>query len=336
MKKITLLGLLSVLCSFTTPGFTQALVSVDALVLLHELPQPCSTLTDAFQRVYPLEAKTPNTAAFYHAWSSKLEAYAQQAQTLSANFYRQNPLGFTPASVPVTSNNVSPAQQVSMEAATRDLAQKMLSDPAFAQKFAQMSEAEQHAYLAEQLSKHGIKPVAGTPNRNVAAPAGLDKNWMEMCSELMQSTLDMSWMNLQSEVQVRYTEKHAEVNKWAETEIKKLPMISFGEYGHDHDPEKVKAIQQQARVKHADVANTMLKEMRPLFLQFRKQFSERISQLNAAFKEVNYGKAYNFGMFYNQVLQAQTLMLTGQHTLLSNEINVLEECARWEFERRNL
>ena len=113
-------------------------------------------------------------------------------------------------------------------------------------------------------------------------------------------------------------------------------MISMGEYGRDHDPAKVKAIQVQAGNKHAEIANAMLKEMLPLFVQFRKTFNEKISALNTAFKQVEYGKSYNFGLFYNQVLQVQSFMLTGQHSLLSNEIAVMEECARWERERKQL
>lgn len=315
-------------------SFAQSIVNVDAVALLNELPQPCSTLTDAYARVYPKDSDGPNTLAFYQTWTQKLENYVQQSQSISANFYRQNPMGYnTTAAQPVT-NNVSPAQKAAMDNATREMAQKMFSDPAFAQKFAQMSEAEQHAYIAQQLSKNGIKPVAGTPNGKDTAPAGMDIDWMGMTTTLMQAMTDMSMTEAQGAVQERYAQQHEEVQKWADAEIKKLPLITMGEYGRDHDPAKVKAIQLQARNKHAEVASAMLKEMVPLLAQFRKTFSDKISALNAAFKQVEYGKAYNFGLFYNQVLQAQAFMLTGQHSLLSNEIAVMEDCARWERERK--
>lgn len=317
-------------------GKAQAIVAVDAVALLNELPQPCPTLADAYLRVYPKGSNQVNTQAFYQNWTQKLEAYVKQAQEISANFYRQNPMGYPTSTAQPVANKVNPAHQAAMDKATSEMAQKMLSDPAFAQKFAKMSEAEQHAYIAQQLSKNGLKPATGTPNQPSAGPAGMDKDWMGMTSTLMTSLMDISINQVQIDLQMRYADKHAEVNTWAEAEIKKLPLITFGEYGKDHDPEKVKAIQQQARSKHAEVANAMLKEIQPLFQQFRKTFSERISALNTAFKEVEYGKNYNFGMFYNQVLQAQMLMLSGQHSLLTNEIGVIEECARWEWERRNL
>ena len=325
-----LMILLSQLC------VAQPIVAVDAIALLNDLQQPCSTLTEAYARVYPRDSDRPNTLAFYQTWTQKLEGYVQQSQTISANFYRQNPMGYSTTSTQPVANNVSPAQKAAMETATREMAQKMLSDPAFAQKFAQMSEAEQHAYIAQQLSKNGINPVAGTPNSKVTAPAGLDVDWAGMCSTLMQSALDMSMTEAQVAVQERYTQKHEEVQKWADAEIKKLPLIAMGEYGRDRDATKVKAIEQQARNKHAEVAQAMLKEMLPLLAQFRKTFSDKISSLNTAFKQVEYGKTYNFGLFYNQVLQAQAFMLTGQHSLLSNEIAVMEECARWERERKQL
>lgn len=315
-------------------SFAQAIVNVDAVALLNELPQPVGTLTEAYARVYPKDSERPNTLTFYQTWTQKLENYIQQSQNISANFYRQNPMGYNTAAAHPVTNNVSPAQKAAMDNATSEMAQKMLSDPAFAQKFAQMSEAEQQAYIAQQLSKNGIKPAVGIPNGKVAAPAGMDVDWMGMTTTLMQSMVDMSMTETQSAVQERYAQKHEEVQKWADAEIKKLPLITMGEYGRDHDPAKVKAIQQQARNKHAEVASSMLKEMLPLLVQFRKAFSEKISALNTAFKQVEYGKAYNFGLFYNQVLQAQAFMLTGQHSLLSNEIAVLEECARWERERK--
>lgn len=327
---------LFLLLSFVHLSMAQAIVTVDAVALLNELPQPCSTVADAYLRVYPKGGDHPNTQTFYQNWTQKLEGYVKQSQEISAHFYRQNPTGYQAVATQPVTNKVNPAQQAAMDKATSELAQKMLSDPAFAQKFAKMSEAEQHAYIAEQLSKNGLKPATGTPNQPSSAPAGMDKDWMGMTNAMITSLTDMSMTQAQSDLQMRYADKHDQVNKWAEAEIKKLPWIVFGEYGKDHDPEKVKAIQQQARVKHADLANAMLKEMQPLFQQFRKTFSERISALNAAFKEVGYGKSYNFGLFYNQVLQAQILMLSGQHSLMTNEVAVMEECARWEWERRNL
>ena len=315
-------------------SFAQSIVAVDAVALLNELPPPAGTLAEAYARVYPKDSERPNTLLFYQNWTQKLEAYIQQSQTISANFYRQNPMGYNSAAVQPVNNNVSPAQKAAMETATREMAQKMLSDPAFAQKFAQMSEAEQQAYIAQQLSKNGIKPAAGTPNSKVAAPAGIDIDWMGMTTSLMQAMTDMSMTEAQGAVQERYAQKHEAIQKWADAEIKKLPLITMGEYGRDHDPAKVKAIQLEARNKHAEVANSMLKEMLPLLVQFRKTFSDKISALNAAFKQVEYGKAYNFGLFYNQVLQAQAFMLSGQHSLLSNEIAVMEDCARWERERK--
>lgn len=325
---------LSLLIFLSQLSFAQPIVSVDAVALLNEMPQPVGTLTEAYARVFPKDSERPNTLAFYQTWTQKLENYIQQSQNISASFYRQNPMGYNTAAAQPVTNNVSPTQKTAMDNATREMAQKMLSDPAFAQKFAQMSEAEQHAYIAQQLSKNGIKPVTGAPNTKVGAPAGMDIDWMGMTTTLMQSMADMSMTEAQGAVQERYTQKHEEVQKWADAEIKKLPMIAMGEYGRDHDPAKVKAIQLQARNKHAEVANAMLKEMLPLFVQFRKTFSDKISALNAAFKQVEYGKAYNFGLFYNQVLQVQAVMLTEQHSLLSNEIAVMEECARWERERK--
>ena len=243
------------------------------------------------------------------------------------------PTGVRPVAQPVST--ASPQQHVAMDAATSELAQKMLNDPAFAQKFMQMSEQEQHAYIAKLLADKGIKPVNGTPNVNTAPIPGTDIEWGTFCSDYTMAAMDMSRWDTQNALQQKYQAQHDEVQVWASAEIKKLPMISFGEYGHDHDPEQVKAIQKQALVKHRDVAEAMLKEAAPMFAQFRQAAQQRISPLNEAINGVNYGATYDFGLNYTTVLGAQAMMLGELDALLKNEVNIIEECARWEYELRN-
>lgn len=307
----------------------------DVVALLHELPAAPASIADAYQRAYANGATSPEAAHYYQAWTTKAERGALEIQNLLAEFYRKYPTGIRPTAQPVAVSRVTPQQQSSMDAATSELAQKMLSDPAFAQKFAQMSEQEQHAYIANLLADKGLKPANGTPNVNTAPIPGTDVEWIELCNTFTQAAMDMSRYEAQTALQQEYEVQHQQVRDWAEAEIKKLPMISFGEYGHDHDPVQVKAIQKQALVKHRDLAEAMLKEASVMFARFRQEAEQRITPLNDALKKVNFGANYDFGIHYTTVLGAQGMMINDINSLLTNEISIIESCAQWEYELRN-
>jgi hypothetical protein len=219
-----------------------------------------------------------------------------------------------------------------MNAATSEMAQKMMTDKAFAQKFAQMSQSEQEAYIAKLLAEKGLKPAQGTPNTNDKPIPGMDVAWAEICSAFNNTGFAMERYEKQSALQERYEVKHSAVNVWAEAEIKKLPMISFGEYGHDHDPKAVKIIQKQALVKHRDLAEEMLKDAAALLTAFREEAKQRYAPLNDALKKVGYGENYNFGLHYSLVLQTQMMMLADIQVVLDNEMNLLQDAAHYEYD----
>lgn len=327
-------GNVFVACFFAALNiFAQPVAKTDAVALFDELPAPPASLADAYRRAYLGGATGADAKTYYNDWFAKLEKAGLENQELQKQYYLKNPMGVRPAAQPVS--RATPQQQASMDAATSELAQKMLNDPAFAQKFMQMSEQEQHAYIAKLLADKGLKPVNGTPNAEVAPPPGSDMPWTELISAFSQSATDMSRWEAQSALQQKYSDKHREVDAWTEAEIKKLPMISYGEYGHDHDPEKVQAVKKQGLGKHRDLADAMMKESAELFVQFRQQSRERMTPLNDALKKVNFGANYDFGINYSSVLGAQMFLLQEPNVLLTNEIEVINEVARWEHEWRN-
>lgn len=334
MKYPTLL-LFTLLALAVSPLAAQSVVKADAVALIHALPAPPANLAAAFQRSYPNGATHPNTRAYYQTTLDKLEQLQLEAQQLLMQFYQKHPMGVPDMPKP-SANRVSAKDQSAMEAATSELAQKMLTDKAFAQKFAQMSESEQQAYLAKMLADKGLKPVNGTPNTNDAPIPGTDMDWVTPCQIYTGSALDLSRWEKQTALQQKYAEQHDAVNTWVEAEIKKLPLISFGEYGHDHDPEKVKALQKQGLDKHCNVAEAMLKEALVLFAEGRQDLAQRCAPLNDALKTVQYGTSYPFGLHYTLVLQTQVMMLGEIHKGLENEIAVQESIANWEYERRKV
>lgn len=311
----------------------QPVGKTDIVALMNEIPTTPLTLADAYQRTYPAGTTHPETINWYKTWTTKMEKAALETQNLTADFYRKYPTGVRPVAKPV--NTASPQQQASMDAATSELAQKMLSDPAFAQKFMAMSEKEQHAYIAGIMADKGIKPVQGTPNVNMAPVAGTDIEWGALCSDYSMAAMGLSRWEAQNAMEMKYRARHDEVDTWATQAIDKLPMISFGEYGHDHDPEKVKAIRKEAFQKHREVAEAMLKEASGFFATYRQEAAQRLSPLNDALKGVRYGANYDFGVNYPTVISIQTMMISELDALIKNEVTIIEECARWEYEWRN-
>ncbi len=334
MKHLTLLFSAWLIGLTTIALQAQPVVNVDAVALLGALPAPPTSLTDAYQRAYPNGATRADVAPYYQKTTDELVRVQQEAQSLLLQFYQQNPTG-VPTMPQQPTNRVSAKDKSAMEAATSELAQKMLTDKAFAQKFAQMSESEQHAYMAKMLADKGLKPVNGTPNTNDKPMPGTDFDWMTPCNEFSQPVFAMNRWEKQAALEQKYDAQHDAVNAWIEAEIKKLPMISFGEYGHDHDPEKVQIIKKQGLDKHRQVADAMIKETSVMFSEFRQQAQTRSTPLNDALKKVGYGANYSFGLNYTLVLQTQTMMLSDIQTILDNEMRFIEAVAKWEYDYRN-
>lgn len=311
----------------------QQVGTTDVIALLDELPKPTQNVADAYKRSYATkDATKPDAKAAYKSWLDKLDVAVQEIQTLSKDFYTKNPMGIAPSAQP-TASKASSSQQSAMQAATSELAQKMMTDPAFAQKFKQMSEQEQREYITQLMASKGLTPVQGVANSPSSAPAGLDEPWAEICSEIMTSAHDRTLLDEQITLQTRFDAWHEEVRQWANREMKKVPLISMGEYGHEADPVQVKAIEKKARFLHREIADVTMKDMAALFAKIRHQMVQRFDTFNTKLKKVNYGKTYNFGIHYPLILQTQGFAIQSLDVILNNEIAVIEACAKWEHEQ---
>jgi hypothetical protein len=333
MKTMKSNGIIAALMMLTMYITAQPVAPSDMIAAINSMPQLPQSLTDAYQISYAKNATFANAKAMYTEWLKTVETPIQQGIELIKKFYLKNPTGLVPTAQP-TPSKASPAQNAAMQSAIADLSHKMLNDPDFAKKFQAMSEAEQHAYMAKLLESKGLAPAQGVANSPSQQPAGLDIAWAEICTVAMQSAQDMSWINEQNELQIRHDAWHEEVNKWATKEIEKLPLITFGEYGKDHDPEKVKAIQQKARHLHKEIAAVALKDYQPVLMKNRQKLVRQFESLNTELKNVQYGKSYDFGIHYPLVLQTQLAALQTIAGLVNNETAIIEACAKWEHEQR--
>jgi hypothetical protein len=279
MKTIKSSGLIVALTIVCLQIMAQQVASCDIVATIKTMPILPKNIGEAYQIAYAKDAAKPNAEGLYTEWFKNLEAAVNEGTELSKKFYLKNPTGIAPKAQPVQ-NNVSASQKASMEAVRAEMMQKVMSDPAFAQKLMKMSEAEQREYFTKVLAEKGIVEKQGTHNMTTNQPAGMDVNWLEICSEFSQTALDRSLFDAQQAIQARYIPLHNDVNKWAEGEIKKLPLILMGEYGRDRDPEKVKAIQRQALQRHKEVADKEWQELVPILMQQREQraqFAEKLT-----------------------------------------------------------
>ncbi len=331
MKTIKLSFAFVALLSGTMPVLSQQVASCDMAALIKEMPALPQNISEAFQISYVKDATKPNAESLYADWLKKVDAPLKEGNNLAQQFYQKNPMGIQQTAQPAPSR-VSPEQKAAFNAAKSEMMQKVMSDPTFAQKLMHMSEAEQQTYFTKVLAEKGIVAAQGTPNMPSQQPAGMDVNWLEICQETSQSVINIQIFEAQQAIQARYVPLHEEVNQWATNEIQKLPLIVMGEYGRDHDPEKVKAIQQQARIRHKILADKEWQELMPALMQQREKRLQDIATLNTAIKKVDFGKAYNFGLFYTHVLQTQLMAINTIQSLMTNEKGLIEACAKWQFE----
>lgn len=326
MKSLTVIYLSFFLLLATVPSMAQPVVKMDPFALLETLTPPPTSAAMAHSRAF-INSTAPNTNYFYQPWNARVEKIGQTIQAAQMQFYKENPMGVRQPAQPVSS--ATPQQESAINSASNKLAQKMLADPALAQKIMAMSEAEQHAYIAKLLAEEGVVPVAGVSNSSYTGPGGLDIDWVELHQNIMQPAMDMSRWDAHHAMTQKYENLRQAVNEQASADIKKLPLIEMGEYGRDHDPEKVKAIQLRASAQHRELATAMLKEALPLFEEMVKDFRTRIQPFQEALKARNFGEGYDFGIHYKLVLDTQMAVVMELLSLSKYAADLTDDAARW-------
>ncbi|MFM9951025.1 MAG: hypothetical protein ACKV1O_24025 [Saprospiraceae bacterium] len=327
MKSLTVIYSSFFLFLAVMPSIAQPVIKMDPFALLETLTPPPTNAATARSRAF-INGTTPNASLFYQPWNTRVEKVGQAIQAAQMQFYKENPMGVHQPAQPVS--HATPQQESAMNSATNKLAQKMLADPALAQKIMAMSEAEQHAYIAKLLAEEGVVPVAGVSNSSYTGPGGLDINWVELHQNIVQPAMDLSRWDAHNAMAQKYDNMHQAVNDQANADVQKLPLIEMGEYGRDHDPEKVKAIQLRASSQHRELATAKLKEALPLFEGMVKEFRARIQPFQEALKARKFGDGYDFGIHYKLVLDTQMAVVMELLSLSKYAADLTDDAARWE------
>jgi len=327
MKSLTVIYLSFFLLVAAMPSTAQPVVKTDPFALLEILTPPPTDASTAHTRAFSDGGAGPNASHFYQPWNARVEKVGQAIQAAQIQFYKENPMGVRQPAQPVS--KATPQQESAINSASNKLAQKMLADPALAQKIMAMSEAEQHAYIAKLLAAEGVVPVAGVSNSSYAGPGGLDTDWVELHQNIMQPAMDLSRWDAHKAMSMKYENLHQAVNDKAYADIQKLPLIEMGEYGRDHDPEKVKAIELRALGQHRELATAMLKEALPIFEELCRDYRARVQPFQEALKARKFGEGYDFGIHYKLVLDTQMAVVLELINLSKYAADVTDDAAKW-------
>ncbi len=143
--------------------------------------------------------------------------------------------------------SIAPA---SSDPGINSLQQKLMTDPAYAKRFSNMSEDEKHTEMRKYMS---TKPTEKKPSATYTSNASTGKQAEVMAAMELDLAAAATFKKLQ-ESGTLYSnmisasgnvieELKKELTNWVETTTKTIPVIELGEAGHDHDPELMQAME---------------------------------------------------------------------------------------------
>ncbi len=280
--------------------------STDIPAYIQEVKPLPDNLSEAMRRTYGTEQFTynpPQVESFYKPLMDKLEAvqnryqdfYAKKQQSASYTEdqakadINKNPIianmggldavtamneeerkvAATKATAQVTADPfaASGVQSAGMTA----LYQKIVADPAYAERFNKMSEKEKEAELRKYMAND--QPVAKTPDQMKAhheqvkqqnAQADKVRNAQEIqlkmqaWSEQIQAASDAFAQNIAAIE--KQPGSHDDIRASFIPKYEAVPIVELGEYGHDKDPEMMQKLRQEEALAHKLRAEAELKQ----------------------------------------------------------------------------
>jgi hypothetical protein len=305
----------------------QPVAPVEVDKLLSSMPALAANPAEALRRTQPDGAK-----AVYQPWRTGLEKIAADIAMQQQDFYTKYPTGVRP--VANTPNRVSPQAQSSMDGAMAEFTAKMQSDPAFAQEFMKKTEAEQQAYIQKLLANNGLKPAQAPAGAAMQAqPEAEPINWVDLISTLNNEWAAYLPAHSVGNLLYKAGQQHDEVARRWNAELEKVPMIEMGEYGRDRDPKQVEALRVKYLAEHRAVAARTLEEGRALLRTNAAKFQQLARPYLTALQGVQYGKSYDFTVFYANILGQQQWMLQQIHQFSEEAIELTNHVAQYEAQK---
>lgn len=182
----------------------------------------------------------------YEAISNMSEEERKAAALQAAGRYAANP------------TNGQSGQSAGMTA----LYQRVVSDPVYAQKFQNMSDAEKEAELRKYMAND---QAPARPQAQIDEAQNLaDRIRNTQAVQLKIAALQQQLSQVMQEFSLAVTRieqrgrNHDALSEEMDIRYNAIPMVVLGEYGRDHDPEQVQALRLEMAVLHCDRAKEEL------------------------------------------------------------------------------
>ena len=225
--------------------------------------------------------------------------------------------------------------------------QKIISDPAYAARFQNMSEKEREAELRKAMAND--KPQVKTPaqmqeHQQKVAQQNTQANKVRAAMAFQQIIADFHTKI--AEAQAQYQQQrdalllspgnHESIEAEHSRKYKLIPIVELGEYGHDHDPVQVQKLRRETAGQHREFAAQLLKKDLPLFQELKAEYTRIAGEYSAYIaahrQEINGNLAdqMNGTETETMVAQLEMLLLSLAQDLSEKAKTCTREAAQWE------
>ncbi|MBK7870700.1 MAG: hypothetical protein IPJ74_08450 [Saprospiraceae bacterium] len=227
------------------------------------------------------------------------------------------------------------------------LYQKIVSDPAYAAKFQNMSEKEKEAELRKYMSND--QPQAKTPQQMAQEHQRFEQQMKDKNEVLHAMVINQKITDIQikiGEVAQKYGEaiqainnakgNHIEINADSQQKYDKIPELSFDEAGRHKDPEQVKKLALETANKHRAFAISALKQYAPVLNELRSAYKQICADYLDFLKKNGYKVNGNMDDLFSGTntelsMVSLELSLLGLSRHIADESKYLtKEIASWE------
>jgi hypothetical protein len=193
-------------------------------------------------------------------------------------------------------------------------------------KFKSMSREEQMKLAMEMGKKMG---VGKTPARESDAVLAVQEECMRVNGEVGTDIQNAgSIYQRREELSQNRATKHQEIEKWQETETRKLPQISTGEMSAP-EPGALHALLVKAMDKHLALENEYLKELQKEWKTTWERYRSLYSPLQERLVAIRHGEDAKNPETRRALLNGQGLMVAGTRDLIAMSRDATVQGAEW-------
>lgn len=312
-----------------TASYTQhpLLGTTDIPAYLEAIPRLPDNLAEAVNRAYgdnPSEENLQRLDEFYRPYETRAEeriqeyqAFAQQkmlaqgVQNSEAAYLEQSLQDVNANPIIANMGGMEKISQMSEEekqaaalkavsqftanpsgsssAGMTALYQRVVTDPEYAQKFQNMSEAQKEAELRKYMAEDKSAAASPTPTNRPMQEADRIRNAQTVQLKLMELYQKLSEVTTNYGSQINAIEQngrnHEAISEEVDTRYQAIPLVELGEYGRDHDPDQVKALLLEAATLHRDRAARELSAYSDCWHKLREDYKTIVQEYLAFITE---------------------------------------------------